>query len=45
MHDKPCTSPKDNQCLSGSNIIEVINLENIADNFVACSSKLDKGEV
>lgn len=42
MHGKPCTSPKGDQRLSYGNIIEIVDLENAADNFVECSCKLNE---
>ncbi len=41
MHGKPCTSPKGDQRLSGSSVIEIVDLENAADDFVECSCKLN----
>jgi hypothetical protein len=41
MHGKPCTSPENEQRLSGNKIIEIIDLENAADDFVECGGKLN----
>ncbi|WP_318510328.1 hypothetical protein [Photobacterium leiognathi] len=41
MHGKPCTSPNNEQRLSGKEIIEIEDLENAADSFVECSCKLN----
>lgn len=41
MHGKPCTSPQGDQRLSGDKIIEIVDLENAADDFVECSKKLN----
>ena len=42
MHGKPCTSPKGDQRLRGSGIIEIVDLENAADEFVECNRKLNE---
>ena len=41
MHGKPCTSPEGEQRLSGTAIIEVVDLENSADEFTECAGKLN----
>ncbi len=41
IHGKPCTSPEQEQRLSGDKIIEVVDLENAADDFVECTNKLN----
>ena len=41
VHGKPCTSPHGDQRLSGDNVIETIDLENAADDFVECNGKLN----
>ncbi len=41
MHGKPCTSPEGEQRLSGKSIIEVVDLENAADDFTECAGKLN----
>ena len=42
MHGKPCTGPNEEARLSGGAVIEIPDLENAADNFVECSSKLNE---
>lgn len=41
MYGKPCTSPVGQQRLSGSAIIEIVDLENAADDFTECAGKLN----
>ena len=42
MHGKPCTGPNGEARLNGGAVIEIPDLENAADNFVECSSKLNE---
>jgi len=41
VHGKPCTAPTGEQRLSGSSIIEIVDLANAADSFVRCGGKLN----
>nr|WP_275659084.1 HEPN domain-containing protein [Shewanella sp. Isolate8] len=41
VHGKPCTSPNKQQRLSSNGIIELIDLENAADDFSECANKLN----
>lgn len=42
LHGKPCTAPSGEQRLSGRQVIEIRDLEDAADDFVACGSRLNK---
>ncbi|MFZ3531759.1 hypothetical protein LCA30_21665 [Vibrio harveyi] len=42
MHGKPCTSSRNQQRLSGREVIEVCDLEDAADEFIECNSQLNK---
>lgn len=41
LHGKPCTGPDGAARLSGSNVLEIVDLENAADTFSACSIELN----
>jgi hypothetical protein len=42
LHGKPCTGPSGEDRLSGNGVIEISDLENAADSFLECSSKLNE---
>ncbi|MEQ9919771.1 hypothetical protein ABRQ09_02770 [Pectobacterium brasiliense] len=42
LHGKPCTGPNGEARLSGSGVIEIIDLNNAADSFIECSSELNR---
>ena len=41
LHGKPCTAPSGEQRLSGQKIIEIPDLQNASDDFVACGGRLN----
>lgn len=41
-HGKPCTSPKNDQRLSGNGVIEVSDLEAAADDYADCEALLNR---
>jgi hypothetical protein len=42
LHGKPCTGPNGEARLSSSSVIEIVDLENAADAFSACSIELNR---
>jgi hypothetical protein len=41
LHGKPCTGPNGESRLSGKGVIELVDLEDAADAFAECGSKLN----
>jgi hypothetical protein len=42
LHGKPCTGPNGESRLSSTSVIEIPDLEDAADSFVACGSELNR---
>lgn len=41
LHGKPCTGPNSEARLSSSRVLEIVDLEDAADAFSECSSKVN----
>lgn len=42
VHGKPCTSPNGEARLSSGDVLEIVYLENAADEFTACGAELNR---
>jgi len=42
IHGKPCTGPNGDARLSSGRVLEIVDLENAADAFSECSSKVNE---
>jgi hypothetical protein len=42
LHGKPCTGPNGVACLSSGRVRKIVDLENAADAFSECSSKVNE---
>ena len=42
LHGKPCTGPNGEARLSATNVLEISDLQNAADEFSACSIELNR---